>query len=291
MIEELDILKDTDKLKSLIGEMLEKTGESQDQISEEGDEAARQAEKMSKRKGLNLEFVGDRSILVISKLSEHLKQNNLSLEVYFGNKIYEQLVKAKSKESKVQLISGDDFFKILEEEIVSKEFLDLIDDTKTLTKEGDAYQKVREDLKDILSLDANYKNLIFIKKLIKFIEEIDESPDLRSRAEGLLQGTAQNSRDNEVSLRSALSNFQAPVGENRRNVSNGGLNGGERLNTIEEEEKQYETVSHINKTQDRNKQKKGGSSFFKKNKMNDISPNSRGFFSDSGGKEIIQGED
>ncbi|CAI2363378.1 unnamed protein product [Moneuplotes crassus] len=252
LIEELEILKDTDKLKSLIDEMLEKNAFSQDQTSEGREEQQENPPNgKAQKKNFNLDSAGDRSICVIYLLIDFLIRNDLSTYTYFGNKIYQQLVKSKSKESTVELIAAKDFFDVLQQEVVTEEFLETIDDSKPLLKEGDAYQTVKEDLMDILSIDANYKDLIFMKKLTKFIEEVSQNDNLKERALNYISNTEESAE--ETSLRSALNQFQAPLADNRRNLENGGLNpAAERLNTIEEEEKQYETVSHINKTQDRN---------------------------------------
>ncbi|CAI2387658.1 unnamed protein product [Moneuplotes crassus] len=283
LIEELDILKDTDRLRGLIDEMLDKTNENQE-VSTEGKEEdeEQQPGDAPKKKGLDFNCVGDRSVCVIFLFIEHLIRNDLNTYNFFGNKVYQQLVKAKSKESTVELIAAKDFFDTLKQEVVTQEFLETIDDTKILTREGETYQTVQEDLKDILSIDSNYKDLIFMKKLTKFIEEVSQSDDLKERALNFIPSENLEIGNNEDSLRSALHNFQAPPDDNRRNMSNGGLAGGaERLKTIEEEDKQYETASHIYQTQDRGTSK-NTSHFKNKSKKNDLSPNSQDFFSDPG---------
>ena len=74
----------------------------------------------------------------------------MSLFTLYDGKIYDQLVKTKTKESVVEIISSSDFFRIITSGIVTQEYLNIIDDTKQLTEEGDAYQSVQEDLQNLL---------------------------------------------------------------------------------------------------------------------------------------------
>lgn len=74
----------------------------------------------------------------------------MSLFTLYEGKIYDQLVKTKTKESIVEIIQAKDFFDIIKSGIVSDKYLSTIDDTKQLFEEGDAYQTVQEDLQCLL---------------------------------------------------------------------------------------------------------------------------------------------
>lgn len=194
-------------------------------------------------------------------------------------------MKAKTKESVVELINSSDFFDLLKNGIVSSEYLETIDDTKKLVEEGDAYQTVEEDLKDFLSLDSNYKDLFLIKKLTRFIDELTNRKDLREKAFKFLppnyeyeEGEASNSVENMQRIKSLGLNLM--LEKERSRVSNT-LGGGERLNTIEEEEKQFETQSNINKKYEGRSNKSG--SVYKKSKNKGGNTNSQGFLSESVG--------
>ena len=117
----------------------------------------------NRRRGLNFSKVGDCSVWVIFLLTEYLLRNNMSLFTLYDGKIYDQLVKTKTKESVVEIISADDFFKIITPGIVSEAYLDKIDNTKELLEEGDKHWTVKEDLQNLLWLDQNYRDLLLIK--------------------------------------------------------------------------------------------------------------------------------
>lgn len=87
----------------------------------------------------------------------------MSLFTLYDGKIYDQLVKTKTKESVVEIINANDFFGILKSGIVSEAYLSTIDDTKELIEEGDVHQSVQDDLQSLLCLDPNYRDLLLIK--------------------------------------------------------------------------------------------------------------------------------
>lgn len=148
LVEELNILRDTSKLRESIGEMLEKSNQSpfrgHDEADLEEHERAASNER-NRRKAMNFEKIGDRSVCVIFLLTEYLLRNNMSLFTLYDGKIYDQLVKTKTKESVVEIIQSQDFFDIIKGGIVSQNYLSLIDDTKVLS-EGESFQTVEEDL-------------------------------------------------------------------------------------------------------------------------------------------------
>jgi hypothetical protein len=112
---------------------------------------------------MNFTKIGDRSVCVIFLLTEYLLRHNMSLFTLYDGKIYDQLVKTKTKESVVEIISAEDFFTIIQNGIVSEDYLNMIDDTKQLIEEGDQHQSVKTDLQNLLCLDQNYRDLLLIK--------------------------------------------------------------------------------------------------------------------------------
>ena len=114
-------------------------------------------------RGLNFSKIGDCSVCVIFLLTEYLLRNNMSLFTLYDGKIYDQLIKTKTKESVVEIITSDNFFNIITSGIVSEAYLNKIDDTKELTEEGDKHWIVKEDLQNLLWLDQNYRHLLLIK--------------------------------------------------------------------------------------------------------------------------------
>jgi hypothetical protein len=245
--------------------MLEKTNQSpfKDQEEADRDEQERAASnERNRRKAMNFEKIGDRSICVIFLLTEYLLRNNMSLFTLYDGKIYDQLVKTKTKESVVEIIQSQDFFNIIKGGIVSETYLSIVDDTKVLT-EGEAYQTVEEDLQLFLCLDQNYKNLLLIKKVTKFIDELTIREDLREQALRVLPDDLDfNDLEEEINAyddennKDSLSHSKNKLPKEQmfskgRNMIKNPYGGGERLNTIEEEEKQYETQSIMYKTGDR----------------------------------------
>lgn len=257
LVEELNILKDNTKIRESVTEMLEKTGNS----PYKSDDGAHSGEK--RRRGINFAKVGDRSVCVIFLLTEYLLRNNMSLFTLYDGKIYDQLVKTKTKESVVEIINANDFFGILKSGIVSDAYLSTIDDTKQLIEEGDVHQSVQEDLQSLLCLDPNYKDLLLIKKVTKFIDELTMREDLREQALRVLpddidfgdideEDNAYNDQSAPQEIYNAKNKFlKEPMMGKGRNMLKNPYPGGERLNTIEEEEKQFETQSNIYRTNDK----------------------------------------
>ncbi len=84
----------------------------------------------------------------------------VSLYDFFDGAIYEQLVKTKTKENKVELINSKDFFELLQKRGVRKK------------------SNEHENLKKFLSLDPNYPQLLMFKKISKALEELAKNEEL-----------------------------------------------------------------------------------------------------------------
>lgn len=205
----------------------------------------------------------------------------MSLFTLYDGKIYDQLVKTKTKESVVEIISSNDFFGIIKSGIVSEAYLSTVDDTKQLLEEGDSYQTVQEDLQNLLCLDQNYKDLLLIKKVTKFIDELTMREDLREQALRVLpddidfgdidenEGSAyEDANQQPEPFYNSKHNFMKDpmTGKGRNNLKNPYAGAGERLNTIEEEEKQFDTTSNIYKTNERRNKESSGVLTYSKHK-------------------------
>ena len=149
LVEELNILRDNNKIRESVSEFLEKSPDSNLSNENNSNPDNDNSDDKNKRKGLNFSKVGDRSICVIFLLTEYLLRNNMSLFTLYDGKIYDQLVKTKTKESVVEIISSDEFFGMITSGIVSEDYLNLTDDTKVIEGE-EKHSTVKEDLESLL---------------------------------------------------------------------------------------------------------------------------------------------
>lgn len=113
-----------------------------------------------KKKGVDLNGLSDDSKNLLLNFVIFLESESMTAANFFQEVKYEQMIKTKkNKQSSVDIVPADDFFRLMEEnyEIVSD---------VNLTEE------VKKELQEILWLDANYKELLFMKKIDKALNEI-----------------------------------------------------------------------------------------------------------------------
>lgn len=84
---------------------------------------------------------------------------------FFGPAIYKQLVKTKKRENKVDIMQTKDFYLRLK-----------IAGIRKTVKEN-------ENLNTFISLDSKFPNLIHVKKMVKALEEIAQSEQLKMQDE------------------------------------------------------------------------------------------------------------
>lgn len=91
------------------------------------DSGQQQSSKKKKKKKnavsgpqVDLSQLDEKSIKILAKLMLALMELNVSLYDFFDGAIYEQAVKTKTKESKVEIIPANDFFLMLKERGVRK---------------------------------------------------------------------------------------------------------------------------------------------------------------------------
>eukprot|EP01022_Parablepharisma_sp_SALTPOND_P000995 TRINITY_DN105406_c4_g1_i1.p2 TRINITY_DN105406_c4_g1~~TRINITY_DN105406_c4_g1_i1.p2 ORF type:complete len:849 (+),score=138.53 TRINITY_DN105406_c4_g1_i1:84-2549(+) len=147
---------------------------------------------------LNLAKLDDISMVIMLALAEYLMQEKVPLYELFGNVIYTQNVKTKTKERTVELIDSNEFFKIVREIGIDLE------------------DEEHENLKEFLCLDLKYKNKLYMKKLKKAVEEFAFNEELRGAAKKCYENVANMEEEYEsenMTLQCITSNIQCTVYE------------------------------------------------------------------------------
>lgn len=106
------------------------------------------------KRRMKFENLDPKSLRVLYDMTFYLGENNP--EDLFNERIYEQLIKTKTKENMVELISSDDFFSILKEHKIIKNY-------KEENPKKIIFEKIKEDLKELLWLDPQYNDLLMMK--------------------------------------------------------------------------------------------------------------------------------
>jgi len=118
-----------------------------------------------KGKPLNYSELDELSMVLMLALTEYLIKSNTPLYDLFGENIYQQPVKTKTKQKNIELIDSQNFFSVLGQIGIQ-------------TEEGE-----HENLKKFLSLDPEkHPGKISIKKLKTAIEEFAFNEELRKKA-------------------------------------------------------------------------------------------------------------
>jgi hypothetical protein len=107
-----------------------------------------------------MSLLDEKSIKTLAKLLLALIELNISIYDFFEGSIYEQQVKTKTKQNKVEIIEAKDFFDLLQARGVRKKNNEL------------------ENLKSFLQIDPSYSNLLMIKKLAKALDEMTKNEEL-----------------------------------------------------------------------------------------------------------------
>ncbi|CDW71575.1 UNKNOWN [Stylonychia lemnae] len=128
--------------------------------SPDGDGGKKKKKKKNTSKGIDLAQLDEKSIKIMAKLMLALMELNVSLYEFFEGKIYEQAVKTKKKENKVEIINSKDFFDYLQRRGVRKS------------------NNPHSNLNKFLQLDPNYTNLLMLKKIAKTLDEMAKNEDL-----------------------------------------------------------------------------------------------------------------
>jgi len=126
----------------------------------EAEGGKKKKKKKAAAKGVDLSLLDEKSIKIMAKLMLALMELNVSLYEFFDGKIYEQAVKTKKKENKVEIINSKDFFDYLQKRGVRKS------------------NKVHDNLNHFLQLDPNYPALLMLKKIAKTLDEMAKNEEL-----------------------------------------------------------------------------------------------------------------
>lgn len=115
-----------------------------------------------KKKGMDLDGLSNDAKTLLLNFAVYLESESIDWSQFFESVKYEQMVKTKKKQSSVDIVPAEDFFRLIEEvyEIVSD--INLTDEVKS-------------ELQELLWLEANYKDLLFLKKIEKAVKEITVS--------------------------------------------------------------------------------------------------------------------
>jgi len=148
---------ETDKIntdKSIQEEVDEKQSNNpnQEELKEVTDDVTSKDTK--KKKHMRFEILEPKSLRILYDMTFYLGENQP--DDLFNDKIYEQLIKTKKKENMVELISSEDFFDILIEHKIMKEYENGHPKHKIM-------EEMKENLMELLCLDPQYKELLMMK--------------------------------------------------------------------------------------------------------------------------------
>jgi len=130
----------------------------QDTENNESPEAAQNDDK-PKKKGFDVTGLSEDALTLLLNFLMYLEQESMTTSNFFESVKYEQQVKTKKKQSTVDIVPADDFFRLLEE-------------TNEILADVDLTDGVKLELQELLWLEANYKDLLFLKKIDKALKEI-----------------------------------------------------------------------------------------------------------------------
>lgn len=118
------------------GEMSPPSGETPDNRADESQEAPQES-KPKQKKGLDLNNLSDDSKNLLLSFLIYLESQNMNVGQFFSEVKYQQMVKTKKKQSSVDIVPAEDFFRLMEENY------DIISDV-------DLTDEVKEELQDLL---------------------------------------------------------------------------------------------------------------------------------------------
>lgn len=109
------------------GEMSPQTN---NEMTEANDSPGPSKQDKSKKKGMNVDGLSEDARTLLLNFLVYLEQESMTAANFFESVKYEQMVKTKKKQSTVDIVPAEDFFRLLEEtyEIVSD--VNLTDDVK-----------------------------------------------------------------------------------------------------------------------------------------------------------------
>jgi hypothetical protein len=112
------------------GEMSPPTGETPEHRPEEESPEAAQESKPKQKKGLDLDNLSDDSKNLLLNFLIFLEAENTSVSNFFAEVKYQQMVKTKKKQSSVDIVPAEDFFRLIEENYDIVSDVNLTEDVK-----------------------------------------------------------------------------------------------------------------------------------------------------------------
>lgn len=139
----------------------ESTAKKNDQIDdkESPPPVAEQQTNKAKKKGMDLDSLSDEAKTLLLNFAVYLESESIDCAQFFESVKYEQMVKTKKKQSSVDIVPAEDFFRLME-------------DTYEIVSDINLTDNLKLELQELLWLEANYKDLLFLKKIEKAVKEI-----------------------------------------------------------------------------------------------------------------------
>ena len=137
-----------------------------DYIPEEEEEEDKQGDKKEKRKVVvKMEDFEEKALKILRKLARFLLERYMHPREFFGPAVYKQLVKTKTRENHVDILQTKDFYLRLK-----------IAGIRKTVKENDNLNKA-------LGLDSKFPHLFHVKKLVKALEEVAQTEQVKMHEE------------------------------------------------------------------------------------------------------------
>ena len=118
-----------------------------------------QQTKKSKGKRKDIHSVSDDAKELMLNFLMFLEAESMTCANFFEAVKYEQMVKTKKGNSKVDIVPSEDFFR-------------LIESTYEIISDVNLTENVRSELKSVFWLDSTYKDLFYMKNIDKALKEI-----------------------------------------------------------------------------------------------------------------------
>ena len=115
----------------------ENANTEQEKKPEEPQESTNQKQQPQKKKGLDLDSLSDDAKTLLLNFLVYLEQESMTASNFFQDVKYEQMVKTKKKQSAIDIVPAEDFFR-------------LIEDTYEIVSDVNLTDAVKEELQDQL---------------------------------------------------------------------------------------------------------------------------------------------
>ena len=121
------------------------------------DQLEQSHKRKKKDKMLDLSKLDEKSVKIMVMLMLYLLEQNMNCEDFFGEVIYQQNVKSKTKQQTLDIINSNDFFRVLQEKGIRSK------------------AKEHPNLKKLLQLSPNFPDLLMVKNIRDMLEQMAEN--------------------------------------------------------------------------------------------------------------------